>query len=612
MMKLWHTFILTALAISFLSAQSDSYYTVQAGTFIDAQAGDFEALRSVGFVYAKDLGDNLIEVYVGGYEERAAAEAKAEEVQRSGYPNAFVKEVAVSDGQPTTVVQMATRQTNKDIEWETLMQAGPLYGILKGNLIKIVTGPYANRREAKAALPDIQQMGYSDAFVKTISSAYLLPLGEFETGVKEPLIPLDLDASRPSDPRGTTTAKGQPDSYAQTGERLPPSKQLPRNKRQPGMYDAPPEAYEVLAARSPEAPTPPDIPVDYDYYDGSVQPNTAGADAAPGLPAIDGSVKRGSVLRLQEILKAAEAYTGSLDGYYGPNTKKGYEKYVAQSRVLKNYALLARNRPLPGGQSGSSDLQQAINELDDNFAPERLDPYRNDPLAKAYQAYLLFSQYGPGEEVNQLMNTAINGAFNGQPMEGLPFDPKSTYAYQDMSQLILHLHYIHAAPGTEEAAPCWLMYRHPQEVSSAYNSMASLVGKELNLQGCGQFEAWPEVRMLVTIAADLSGKTSFNEKRLAQAATERSRLYMAPKPLNSNEAKAVENWNKNLLKGLETWSAQDPLHEKLATAFKSMYFQAQVRLEDYFMDKGYDRKKSTALALATLHTLVAYHMQRFV
>jgi hypothetical protein len=43
-----------------------------------------------------------------------------------------------------------------------------------------------------------------------------------------------------------------------------------------------------------------------------------------------------------------------------------------------------------------------------------------------------------------------------------------------------------------------------------------------------------------------------------------------------------------------------------------MYFQSQVRLEDYFMDKGYKPKEAKALALAALHTLVAYHMQRFV
>jgi len=157
-----------------------------------------------------------------------------------------------------------------------------------------------------------------------------------------------------------------------------------------------------------------------------------------------------------------------------------------------------------------------------------------------------------------------------------------------------------------------MMYRHPTETAKAYEIMAAMVGNELSLQGCGQFESWPEVRLLVTIAADLNGEESFDQKRLSQAATERSRLYMAPKPLNSQEKTAVESWDKNLMSGLDGWSARDPMHGRLTASFKAMYLQTQVRLEDYFMDKGYDRKEATGLALATLHTLVAYHMERFV
>jgi hypothetical protein len=99
---------------------------------------------------------------------------------------------------------------------------------------------------------------------------------------------------------------------------------------------------------------------------------------------------------------------------------------------------------------------------------------------------------------------------------------------------------------------------------------------------------------------------------LAQAATERSRLYTAPKTLNDKERESVENWHENLMKGVSNWSKKDPLTEQLGTAFQAMYFQSQVRLEDYFMDKGYKPKEAKALALAALHTLVAYHMQRFV
>jgi hypothetical protein len=611
MMKLfWHTFFLFTMALSGLQAQSETQYTIQAGTFIDAKPSDFDALRTIGFVYANELGDNLIEVYVGGYDDRNLAQQRLSTVQQSGYPNAFIKERGMNAGRPATIIQIATRQTNQPIEWEQLMEAGPLYGTLSNDLIKVVTGPYTNAEAAQADLNRIRQMGYSDAFVKSVNEAALITLGAYETGVKAPLIPLEME--------GRTTANTPPESYSQTGERTPPSQQLPRNNT--------PQAYDVLTPRAPSAPTVPraptepqppasvpDIPSSYDYYNGDVRPNTTGdASAADIMPAIDGSVKRGSVLGLQKILKAAKAYTGSLDGYYGPGTTKGYETYVAQNRTLQQYSVLAETQPLPGKEGSSTGLQKVINNLDDPANATALDNYRTDPLAKAYQAYQLFRNFGPGQEVNQLMNTAITGAFKGKPLAGLPFDPSSTYAYQDIGQLILHLHYIHAAPATEEAAPCWMMYRHPSETTKAYEIMASMVGDELNLQGCGQFESWSEVRLLVTIAADLNGEASFDQKRLSQAATERSRLYMAPKPLNTQEKTAVEKWDKNLMSGISGWAARDPMHERLAESFKAMYLQTQVRLEDYFMDKGYDRKEATALALATLHTLVAYHMERFV
>src|SRR5690606_16035491 len=104
----------------------------------------------------------------------------------------------------------------------------------------------------------------------------------------------------------------------------------------------------------------------------------------------------------------------------------------------------------------------------------------------------------------------------------------------------------------------------------------------LRVQNCGQFESWPDIRLLAAIASDLNPESQFNQQRLSQAASERSRLATAPTPLNSSEAKAVEAWNSNLLRGIDAWAAQDPLHRQLGTAFKVSYFQTQIRLEDYF------------------------------
>ncbi|MEQ8705690.1 MAG: hypothetical protein RIC19_17310 [Phaeodactylibacter sp.] len=605
MMKFWQTFMAILLLTSQLvQAQNENFYTVQVGTFIDAKPEDFSALRELGFVHAQDLGNNLMEVYVGGFENRPPAEQLAATVRQNGYANAFVQERIIDPNQPAAIVQMATRQINRPVEWENFQKAGPLYGMLEGSLIKIVTGPFTSEAAAQAVLPGIRELGYKDAFVKNVPAGSLLPLTEFETGVKKPLIPLAMNESAPP--------PSQPESY----EQAKGNNRIPKTGNMTQPYGTPTGANEVLEAQQPvippTPPTVPKLPSSYDYYSGEVRPNT-GTAPAPALPAIDGSVKRGSALDLQRILKASKAYTGSLDGYYGPGTKAGYEKFFAQNRTLQQYQLIAEQSPLPGQEGSNSELQKVINEMGYSAAAAaRLDDYKADPLAQAYQAYQLFQNFGPGQEVNQLMNRAIKGAFQGKRLEGVAFDPSFTYAYENNGQLIQHLLFVHAAPATEESAPCWLAARHPAESADAYTSLSPLIGDELKLQGCGQFESWPEVRMLVALAADLSAQTSFDQKRLAQAATERSRLYTAPKPLNDKERASVENWHDNLLKGVSNWSKKDPLTEQLGTAFQAMYFQSQVRLEDYFMDKGYKPKEAKALAVATLHTLVAYHMQRFV
>ena len=567
------------LVFTGLAAQDNSFFTIQVGTFIDAKAEDFKPLQDVGLVYARDVGGNLREVYVGGYDSREAAEKAAGEIRKKGYANSFIQERRASDGQPTVVIQMATRKMDSKLEWEKFMEAGSLYGIPTGNLLKVVTGPYSNTDVAQKDLARVRKLGYKDAFVKTANSVELIPLTDFETGVKKPLIPIGFDESAPR------IAASQPSSY------------------------------EVLTPRTPDAPQQPEsqsIPSSYDYYAGAPAAATAATTGSTSaMPAINGKVKRNSVLELQKVLKSSNTYQGALDGYYGNGTASGYETFAKQNRTVQKYQLLAENMPAPGQDKTDNALQGVIDALASNpSAGARLDAF-NEPIARAYRAYEIFSAMGPSADVNRMMNGAIQDAFAKQGSLGLPFDPRATYAYQDIGQLALHIYYIHCASGTSITAPCWLASRHPQEAARAYQACAGAPNAAL-VQACGQFENWPEIKVLVAIAADLNTDQNFNQQRLTQAASERARLYAAPTPLNTAEEKAVVGWSRNLISGMNSWATRDPLHQQINTAFQAMFFQSQARLEDYFMAKGYDAGQASGLALATLHTLVAYHLQRFV
>lgn len=571
--------LLILISVSFISAQNKAYYTVQVGTFLDAKPQDFNLIRPMGFLHVGQLNGNLNQVFIGGYNDKAAAESMAAKLRKKGYSNAFVQERFLNEGQTVTVIQMATRTLKKPIEWEKFQQAGTVYGIVNGDKAKIVTGIYQNVDAAKKQLPAIRKLGFKDAFIKKVNSVFLHEVTEFTTGFKKDLIPLAFD--------NQPTTRRSPNRTTKRGS-------VPSDI---------PADYDVVTARSPNAnPAPP-----------GATSTTARAKKATYSPKIRSKVKRRSVLELQKILKAERTYTSSLDGYYGPGTKKGYDTFISNNREVQKYLVLAEYGVGTTGSGVNDRLQRAINNLlNDPSAPLVIEG-SNTPVAKAYQAYLLFTSLGPGNEVNSLMNAAIKQAYaskrlNNQP----PFDYRATYAYQDLDQLILHLHYVHAAPGNQYAVPCWLFENHQKETSRAYESFASFANGNFQVQGCDQFLTWNEVKTMQVIAQDLNTDKQLDAGRLAVGASQRARLFLAPQALSKGQTRELEIWNQNLMNGLNAWGARDPFNQRLVTAFKASYFQSQIRFEDYFMDQGFKKEQAQGLAWATLQSIVGYHLERFI
>lgn len=547
-------------------AQSSGYFVIVVGNFMNAKPQDFEALRPLGFVHSARMNDNLYQIYLGGYNEKAEAEKVITQIKQKGYTSAYVQERFPREGRTVTVIQIATRLKDKPVGWEKLMEVGDLYAILNEGQLKITTGLYPNVEAAKGALDAIRRKGYKDAFIKNVNSIYLHEVTEFETGIKKPLIPLSFDN--------------------QSRER-------------------------IVARTSAGAGTEP-IPGSYDQVTAR---SVSGVTAAPSraVPAIRPNVKRKSALELQKVLKAEGAYKGSLDGLYGTGTTSAYETFLESNRDLQKYALVGKAMNF-GGQTGTDDaLQQAINNLLDDPAASAVIERYNNPVSKAYQAYLLFTTLGPRSEVNTLMNGAIRQAYDGKTLkERPPFDYRATYAYQDLEQLVLHIHYIHSAPGNQYIVPCWMFQRHPKETASAYDAYARFSSAEFRLLACDQFLSWNEIRTMQAIAVDLNPNEKFNSAKLAESASNRARLFTAPQSPTREARQLLEEWDRRLWSGLNAWSVRDPLNQKTITAFKVAYFQSQVRLEDYYMDQGFNADDAKVLALATLQTLVGYHLERYI
>ncbi len=560
-----------------LLAVAQSFYTVNVGTFVDAKSPQFDDIRPLGFVYAYEMEGGLSQVYLGGFDDQKEADQTADSVRKKGYRSAYVEERPLAQGQVVTVIQLATRETDKLIDWEKFESYKPLYGIINDGQVKIVTGIYADVEAAKQILPGIRSGAFKDAFIKNVNNTLL----------KQPLIPFSIEPNTTvSTPPATNTS----------------------NQNRPADYGIVPGDGRI-ATKSGTTPTAPAVTESQTLRTNIPRTNAGKME----IPEINSKVKRRSALELQKVLKAESAYSSGLDGYYGPGTEKGYSTFKQNDPTYQKYLVLSRYfDPLVQAGAGGQ-LQQAVNNLlDDPSAPMMVEN-SSAPIAKAYQAYILFRTMGPGNDVNVLMNQAIRGSYNSQNAASRPpFDYNATYAYQGLDQLILHLHYLHAAPGNDVAAPCWLYEEHPEETAAAHAAFARYSSETFKLQSCDQFLNWEEVRVLESIASDMNADSRPNENVVATYASARAQLFLAPRALDASENQFVEQWNDQLWANLNAWGTRDPLHQKMVTALKVAYFQSQVRLEDYYMDKGFNLAEAKGLALATLKTIVGYPLERFV
>lgn len=538
-----------------LKAQNEALpiYTVQVGAFVDAQPADFDPVRSFGFLYNVPLATNLHRIYMGGYTQKQEADNIAALLQARGYFDAATSALDLSEGLTVYVIQLTTREFKDPINWSELVKAGPLYVLLNDKQVKIVTGAYPDFNAAKADLTRMRNMGFKEAFIKSVNQVLLHEVNSFITGA------------------------------------LPVA----------------PVAPATVIVPSEEIPTSFEVPV-------TIPPATTEQTpkAAANYPVIRSAIKRTSAIELQKVLKSDGSYTGSLDGYYGRGTAAAYSQSASQNAQLAKYSLLA-SRQEEGNES-------AFQKLLDNLP---LDPARamqglaqsSQPLAKAYRAYQLFMTNGPGADVNNLMNTAVREGFSSSSLAGnVRFDYNASYAYNDPGQLVLHLMYVHAATYETATVPCWLMERHPAETRKAMSAESAVPVGFYRLQPCAGFLSWSEFRVLEAIARDLSAGQNVPAGSLAEAQSLLARYTAQSSPLSESDRAAALSWSARMIAGVDTWSGRDPMLSEIGKAFKLVYFQSQVLLEDHFMDKGLSYQQADGLAAATLRAYVGPYLERFL
>jgi hypothetical protein len=636
-----------------LSAQS-SFYTIYVGAFKNPAPESFQLLQKLGFVYAKDLTNGAYDVYIGGFDVQNLADQALKEVHLQGYAAAKVVQTPLSGKKNVAIIQVATLEPEKSIAWSKFTPLGNLYIIPYTDKVKMTVGIYSDIESAKKQLPNIQKQGFPDAFVRSVHPAFLHPVGSFEKGekTKEVSATFQLDHAQKGKTvalsknqlppttyssggvRSSTTAKGIPPSNVNTspvpqeynfnpqpqpntptaGDFTATAKTPATTPVNPG-YQVPPArtfAYGNSPSIETAAPNPEwsnkgviggpasTVPSEYNYNTGNPSSNQA----------VRTAFSRRSVVELQRLLKAENIYQGPTDGFYNATTVQAYQAAKQSNPELARYQLFAQRqgKNIPGS---ANPLLSSINRLGDDASAISALASSQHPLARAYQAYQLLVARGPGIEVNNLMNTSIQGAFGGKTTPVVPpFDYRATYAYNDLNQLILHLNYIHSVLGNDYPVPCWLARRHPKEIAQVQAVYQSSTDAQLPLQSCDAFSDWEDVQLLQNIAAGVGASTP-PSGLLMQAASQRARLYEGSATVEAAQQQQLENWLTTLWGNLTAWGNQDPLHQQLVKAMRISFFETQVTIEDYYLSKGNTPEQARGLALATQHTLVSPYLQRF-
>jgi len=538
-----------------LASATHPFYAIQIGTFVNPQKSDFNLIESYGYLSAAPFEGNFYKVFLGDYPTEYNALAVLKMVQEKGY-GGFVVPKELKDGKEVIVVQFTTEKRGVPINWKKYESIGKLYTVLNDpKRIKLITGPFKNRIAAKKRVAKIQALGYTDAFVRTYNTQLLHEVGAFEKGINQ--------------------VQGNLSSAVETI-----------------LQEETPTAYDA---------TTPTIQISQNV----VIPTSD----ATIIPTIRPLIKRTAALDIQKQLKVGKFFNGSLDGYYGKATEGGYQRFVNNDLQYKKYALLSSFFER-FNEKADFDLQGIINNLP-------LSPARSiqkmqsihQPISKAYQAYWLLANNGPITQINQLMNAAIKETFADKKIKNAPpFDFNANYSYEDLTQFILHLRYLHAAPiNSDYIIPCWLFERHPEESFAAFKTKSKFASfANTKIEPCKTFDAWPPIKIMNAMIQDLqpASLTDAQKERQKTLVAARNFQYLFPEKLAKAEKKATEEWLTTFMNQLDSSAENYPVLGKNLAAFKILFFQSQVLLEDFYMDKEFTPDAAEGLALSVLKTYV--------
>lgn len=119
---------------------------------------------------------------------------------------------------------------------------------------------------------------------------------------------------------------------------------------------------------------------------------------------------------------------------------------------------------------------------------------------------------------------------------------------------------------------------------------------------------WEELNLLRQITSELCAEEP-TEIELKEAAAQRAAVLLSAKKLTDEQRTEVLIWNLEFWEDVAAWSEKAAILKKWSLPLKASYLQSQIRLEDYFMDKGSTPQEATGQAIFVLKTMIAPYLK---
>ncbi len=180
---------------------AQTIYKVQLGAYRHPEWNNFEQFYDLGSVYREETKNGLWRIIIGDYATKEASNKTLKMVQSSGFKDAYVFEDKVVVPMPSRkllnpttfnhtgesadltttlnkkaneayIIQVAAYNNIDFTNFLDIANVGDIYLEKSNDLYKVAVGKYSSTAAAKQALKQLQSLGYSKAFIRTVDTNF--------------------------------------------------------------------------------------------------------------------------------------------------------------------------------------------------------------------------------------------------------------------------------------------------------------------------------------------------------------------------------------------------------------------------------------------------------